>query len=167
MFADPSGAAFASAQVPVRTLNARVLDAAFTKTVYEGAYPGGPDALRRDHRFVDEAAPLGEHWAHKYLLDLDGMGYSAKFFALMESESAVVKATVFDEFWSDWAQPWSVPPFFAFVRRCATLLAHAKGALGKVALYPAVGGVPRDIQHSRVLLGPGASGVGRSERRDP
>jgi hypothetical protein len=105
---DSEGPPFRSAEIPLGELNANVMDVAFTKAAYEINYPGGEDGLRRDYPFAVDAAPLGEHWAHKYLLDLDGMGYSGKFFALMESESAVIKATVYEEFWSDWAQPWFV-----------------------------------------------------------
>jgi len=61
--------------------------------------------MERDHRFADPV-PLGEHWRHKYLIDFDGMGYSARLFALLASDSAVVKSTVYREFFSDWIQPW-------------------------------------------------------------
>lgn len=108
VFASPSGSSFTTARVPIHNLNTEVLDVAFTKTLFEGNYPGGDAGLRRDHRYAEDASPLGEHWSHKYVLDMDGMGYSAKFFALMESESAVLKSTVFEEFWSNWAEPWSV-----------------------------------------------------------
>ncbi|KAG8991784.1 capsule-associated protein CAP1 [Tulasnella sp. 427] len=61
--------------------------------------------MRKDHRFAD-AVPLGEHWKYKYLIDFDGMGYSARLFAFLMSESAVIKSTVYKEFFSDWIQPW-------------------------------------------------------------
>lgn len=122
VFTHPSGSSFATADVPIGELNADVLDVAFTRTLFEDNYPGGGAGLRRDHRFAPDAAPLGEHWSHKYLLDLDGMGYSAKFFALMESESAVLKATVFEEFWSDWVQPWCAPSFPLTPVLCALLM---------------------------------------------
>jgi hypothetical protein len=61
--------------------------------------------MRKDHRFAD-AVPLGENWKHKYLIDIDGMGYSARLFALLKSESAVLKSTVYTEFMSEWIQPW-------------------------------------------------------------
>lgn len=111
--ANPSqdGPVFLSAEAPAGALNAEIMDAAFTRPVYEENWPEGVEGMRRDLRFAD-GVPLGAHWAHKYVLDLDGMGYSAKFFALMESESAVIKATVFNEFWSDWAQPWYVHSVF-------------------------------------------------------
>lgn len=100
------GTQYFAAQVPLKELNQEVTDVAFVKAVYESNYPGGEKGLRKDHRFENEAVELGTHWRHKYLLDLDGNGYSGKFMALMESESAVVKATIFEEFWADWLQPW-------------------------------------------------------------
>jgi hypothetical protein len=87
-------------------LNKEIMDTAFTRAIYEHNYPDGENGLRRDHRFVSEGTELGAHWRHKYLLDLDGMGYSGKFMGLMESDSAVLKATIYEEFWSDWIQPW-------------------------------------------------------------
>jgi hypothetical protein len=61
--------------------------------------------MRLDHRF-SSAVFLTDHWKYKYLIDVDGMSYSAHFLAFMASESAVMKATVYREFFSDWIQPW-------------------------------------------------------------
>ncbi|GMK56893.1 hypothetical protein CspeluHIS016_0307330 [Cutaneotrichosporon spelunceum] len=107
VFADPPGTDnFISAQVATGDLNDDMMDVAFTKAVGCTEYPnGGCDAMRKDHRFAD-AVPLGENWRHKYLIDLDGMGYSARFFALLKSESAVLKTTVYTEFMSEWLEPW-------------------------------------------------------------
>ena len=109
VFADPPGTDdFTYAKVPIKQLNDDFMDAAFTKAVGCMEYkPGGCDGMRSDHRF-DDAVPLGEHWRHKYLIDLDGMGYSARFFAFLASDSAVLKNTVYREYFSDWIQPWCV-----------------------------------------------------------
>jgi hypothetical protein len=107
-FADPPTATnFVSVKVPSWALNSDIMDVAFVKSV--GYYPEGADALVRDHRF-DDAVPLGEHWAYKYLVDIDGMAYSGRFMAFLTSDSAVVKATVYQEYFSDWIQPWYVYP---------------------------------------------------------
>jgi hypothetical protein len=83
VFADPPGTNnFVSAQVPISQLNEDMMDVAFTKAVGCTQYPGGCDGMRKDHRFAD-AVPLGENWRHKYLIDIDGMGYSARLFALV------------------------------------------------------------------------------------
>jgi len=94
---------FISTAVHAGSLNREITDVAFVSSV--GSYPGGEEALRRAHRFSD-AVPLGEHWAYKYLIDLDGMGYSGRFMAFMASDSAVIKSTVYKEYFSDWVQPW-------------------------------------------------------------
>ncbi|KAK7055722.1 CAP10 domain-containing protein [Favolaschia claudopus] len=82
--------------VPLSLLNADVMDAAFVKSVV----PVG-----KEHRFGD-STELGVAWGYKYLLDLDGMGYSGRFMAFLASDSVPVKATVYDEFFSGWIEPW-------------------------------------------------------------
>jgi hypothetical protein len=83
VFADPPGTNnFIAAPVPIAELNNDIMDVAFTKAVGCVQYPGGCDGMRKDHRFAD-AVPLGENWRHKYLIDVDGMGYSARLFALV------------------------------------------------------------------------------------
>jgi hypothetical protein len=96
---------FFAHHVPQSELNAHMIDAAFTKAVGCMHYPGGCAAMRKEMRFTDPVQ-LGEHWRHKYVLDLDGQSYSARFFAFLASQSAVVKASVYREFYSDWIQPW-------------------------------------------------------------
>ena len=116
VFADPPGTDdFTYAKVPIKQLNDDFMDAAFTKAVGCLQYnPGGCEGLRRDHRFAD-AVPMGEHWRHKYLIDLDGMGYSARFLAFLASDSAVLKSTVYREYFSDWIQPWCVSSISLFI----------------------------------------------------
>lgn len=83
VFADPPGTDnFIAAPVPVSGLNEDMMDVAFTKAVGCTQYPGGCDGMRRNHRFAD-TVPLGENWRHKYLIDVDGMGYSARLFSLV------------------------------------------------------------------------------------
>lgn len=105
-FADPPASTnFVSEKVPARVVNQEIMDVAFVKAV--GYYPQGTDVLTRDHRF-DDAVALGKHWAYKYLLDLDGMSYSGRFMGFLASDSVPMKATVYQEYFSDWIQPWYV-----------------------------------------------------------
>ena len=105
-FADPPDSSrFVSAKVPVTSLNNEIMDVAFVKAVGEKNYHGGLPSMLQDYRF-DDAAALGEHWAYKYLIDLDGQSYSGRFMGFMGSDSAVLKATVYREYFSDWIQPW-------------------------------------------------------------
>jgi hypothetical protein len=106
VFADPpSSTNFVYASVPIASLNQEIMDVAFVSSIDHDSYPGGLDQQVQDYRF-DDAAVLNDHWAHKYLLDLDGMSYSGKFFAFLGSDSAVIKSGVYQEFFSDWIQPW-------------------------------------------------------------
>jgi len=99
-------------------LNDEVMDVAFVKAVDLYNYPGGYEGYVADHRF-DEGVFLGDHWRHKYLVDLDGMSYSGRFFAFLESDSAVIKSSVHREFYSDWLQPWCVRPYVPRMARSA------------------------------------------------
>ncbi|TFK52833.1 glycosyltransferase family 90 protein [Heliocybe sulcata] len=106
VFPDPSGSGkYLSTVVPASALNEELTDVAFTTAVDADNYPGGITAMRKELKFADPV-PLGEHWAHKYLVDFDGMSYSGRFMAFLSSDSAVVKSTVYQEFFSDWIQPW-------------------------------------------------------------
>jgi Glycosyl transferase family 90 len=105
-YADPPNSSrFVSTRVPIKSLNEEIMDVAFVKAVGDENYPGGLVAMRQDFRF-DHAVALGEHWGYKYLLDLDGMSYSGRFMGFMASDSVVLKATVYREYFSDWIQPW-------------------------------------------------------------
>ncbi|PSS34204.1 hypothetical protein PHLCEN_2v1754 [Hermanssonia centrifuga] len=107
LFADPPGSTtYVYAEAPAASLNREMMDVAFVKVVDSFNFPGGIATLIRDHRFDEGGVNLGDHWKHKYLVDVDGMGYSGRFFSFLESDSAVVKATVYREFFEDWIQPW-------------------------------------------------------------
>ncbi|KAK7446702.1 hypothetical protein VKT23_014397 [Stygiomarasmius scandens] len=97
--------AYLSLPLSLSELNGEIMDVAFTKAVSAPAYPGGLDALLKDYRWSGSVA-LGHHWQYKYLLDLDGMSYSGRFLAFLESGSVPVKATVYDEWWAVWCVPW-------------------------------------------------------------
>jgi len=91
--------------VPIARLNSEIMDVAFVKATDAQNYPGGLKAMQEDHRFGN-AVQLGRHWSFKYVLDMDGMSYSGRFMAFLASDSAVVKATVYEEYFSDWIEPW-------------------------------------------------------------
>lgn len=103
----PDSTNYMTSPVPVARMNTEIMDAAFVKAVSPGGYPGGIKALEADHRFADSVL-LGKHWSYKYLVDFDGMSYSGRFMSFLASDSVPVKATVYDEFFSDWIEPWSV-----------------------------------------------------------
>ena len=100
---NPNSTGFVPVSVPIGQLNEEIMDTAFVKVT--GEYPGGLSALMAAHRFAS-SVPLGKHWSYKYLVDMDGMSYSGRFLAFLASDSVPLKATVYDEFFSDWIQPW-------------------------------------------------------------
>ena len=145
-FADPlNSARYITASVPIQTLNDEIMDIAFVKPVSSENYPGGLDGMNKEMRFGD-AVPLGKHWSYKYLIDVDGMSYSARFMAFLASDSAVVKSTVYKEYFDDWIQPW-----YALYYPHPTPSCPVQSSL-QASLYPSFAVVQRDLQHSRVLL---------------
>jgi hypothetical protein len=121
------------------------MDVAFVSSVDSGHYPGGLSQQVLDHRF-DDAAILSDYWAHKYLLDLDGMSYSGKFFAFLGSDSVVIKSGVYQEFFSDWIQPWCVP-----FSMCLSP-PFDNGCRFQASLHPTIDILCRNLQHPCLLF---------------
>ncbi|XBQ92555.1 hypothetical protein V6000_008050 [Aspergillus fumigatus] len=49
---------------------------------------------------------LRASYAAKYNLDLDGNGFSGRFYRLLRSNSTVLKQTIYKEWHDDWLIPW-------------------------------------------------------------
>ncbi|KAG8906215.1 F-actin-capping protein subunit alpha [Tulasnella sp. 403] len=65
---------------------------------------GTCDTIAREVEFL---APVwGEVGRNKYVLDVDGNGWSARYQALLASGSLVLKSTVFPEWNTDWLVPY-------------------------------------------------------------
>lgn len=47
--------------------------------------------------------PFGKR---RYILDVDGNAWSARFKRLLSTGSLILKSTIFPEFWNDRIQPW-------------------------------------------------------------
>ncbi|GJJ14704.1 hypothetical protein Clacol_008971 [Clathrus columnatus] len=105
LFKDPKSKQLVSADASLGSINNEIMDVGFTRATACKPETGGCDAIYKRFRFA-ETVPLGEHWRHKYLIDLDGMGYSARSMAFLASGSALLKSTVYREFFTDWIQPW-------------------------------------------------------------
>lgn len=115
VFANPPGSKnYVKAEVPVQEMNEDIMDTAFTKAVGCDEFPGGCEAMMEHYRF-SSSVPLWEHWKHKYLVDFDGMGYSARAMSFLASKSVMVKSTVYREFFSEWIQPWYVFSIFTLL----------------------------------------------------
>ncbi len=53
-----------------------------------------------------EPTDFQAHWQYKYLLDLDGAGFSGRFLPFMHSHSLPFKAALFREWWDDRLTAW-------------------------------------------------------------
>ncbi|KAH0612792.1 uncharacterized protein H6S33_009172 [Morchella sextelata] len=53
-----------------------------------------------------EHKPLKEVWRWKYVIDVDGWGYSARWRALIVSKSLALKSTIYHEWYSERMVPW-------------------------------------------------------------
>jgi hypothetical protein len=61
------------------------------------------------HNKVYDVTPLEEQqdlWKWKYLLDIDGIGLSNRFYSMMKSKSLVFKCAMFREWYNEWLWPW-------------------------------------------------------------
>lgn len=69
---------------------------------------GGADCPDQAAEFAPLATPTDfqSHWRFKYLLDLDGAGFSGRFLPFLRSNSLPFKAALFREWWDDRLTPW-------------------------------------------------------------
>ena len=81
------------------------MDVAFTNVWNCGPQAECEAAKHGNYRFAHRDA-IEAVRKYKLLLDLDGLAYSARFAALLQSGGAVIKSTVYQEFFSEWIQPW-------------------------------------------------------------
>lgn len=66
---------------------------------------GGPYDLCRVERVRRRRWVVADD-RYKYLLDVDGNGWSARFKRLLSTNSVVLKSTIFPEWFTDHIQPW-------------------------------------------------------------
>ncbi|KAK4550349.1 hypothetical protein LTR36_003316 [Oleoguttula mirabilis] len=69
---------------------------------------GGRDCPQQAREFAPLVPPTDfqDHWKYKYLLDLDGAGFSGRFLPFLYSHSLPFKAALFREWWDDRVTPW-------------------------------------------------------------
>jgi hypothetical protein len=71
---------------------------------------GGIDCAAQETHLAPlatETIDFQQHWRYKYLLDLDGAGFSGRFLPFLHSGSLVMKAGLFREWWEDRLQAWA------------------------------------------------------------
>lgn len=66
------------------------------------------DCAQQAAEFDPLASPMEfqDHWKYKYLLDLDGAGFSGRFLPFLRSGSLPLKAGLFREWWADRVTAW-------------------------------------------------------------
>ena len=88
---------------------------------------------RREFGAAD-SANFQSHWGYKYLLDLDGAGFSGRFLPFLESRSLPLKAGVFREWWDDRVMAWKhFVPLDVRGQGVWATLAYFAGLEGKIA----------------------------------
>ena len=67
-----------------------------------------PETCEKMRRVIDFAPTMGleEQNQYRYLMDIDGNGWSGRFHRLLSTNSVVLKSTVFPEWYQDQIVPW-------------------------------------------------------------
>ncbi|SCZ88027.1 BZ3500_MvSof-1268-A1-R1_Chr2-1g04141 [Microbotryum saponariae] len=89
---------------------------------FDFSFTGGPiqcpeeacKKMAQDNQFK-EIMYTEEQNKYKYVIDVDGNGWSGRFHRLMKSNTMVLKSTIFPEWYTDRIQPWvltALLPFF-------------------------------------------------------
>ncbi|GJN90731.1 hypothetical protein Rhopal_003745-T1 [Rhodotorula paludigena] len=92
--------------VSTRALMQKYVDFAFTGR--EGQCDEEDGSCEAVRQLFDFQRQFGWNEAneYKFLLDLDGNAWSGRFHRLLSSNSAVLKSTIFPEWYADWIEPW-------------------------------------------------------------
>ncbi|GAA5950638.1 hypothetical protein JCM3765_000559 [Sporobolomyces pararoseus] len=93
-------------RVPTKELMDRYVDFAFTGR--EGQCSVEDGSCEAVKKLFDFQRTFGWNEAneYKYMLDLDGNAWSGRFHRLLSTNSAVLKSTIFPEWYAGWIQPW-------------------------------------------------------------
>ncbi|GFZ45441.1 hypothetical protein JCM24511_03167 [Saitozyma sp. JCM 24511] len=87
-------------------LNEKYLDVGLAGKPHQCKQEDGTcDEMANEIHFKDRVRPE-DSATFKYVLDVDGNGWSSRYHRLMLSGSAVVKTTIYPEWHSDWLTPW-------------------------------------------------------------
>ncbi|WVQ96174.1 hypothetical protein IAU59_003277 [Kwoniella sp. CBS 9459] len=87
-------------------LNARFMDISFTGAPIQCDIADGTcGELAQEYTWGTRVNPE-QALEYKYVMDVDGNAWSARFERLLASGSLVFKSTIFPEWWTDRVQPW-------------------------------------------------------------
>lgn len=62
---------------------------------------------QKEYFKITPYANISDAYRHRYLLDMDGNAFSARFYGLMRSKSLVFKQAIFREWHDEWLVPWA------------------------------------------------------------
>ncbi|KAA1080927.1 F-actin-capping protein subunit alpha [Puccinia graminis f. sp. tritici] len=89
-----------------KVLNDRYFDIGFTNSPVQcDINDRSCEAVQKGYVFKPYSQPSQTN-TFKYLLDVDGNGWSGRFHRLMSTKSAILKSTIFPEWYADRIQPW-------------------------------------------------------------
>ena len=80
------------------------------------------------------------HWGYRFLMDLDGAGFSGRFLPFLRSRSVVFKTAVFREWWDDRLTAW---------RHFVPVDVRFHGLLSTLAYFAGIGGDKGDSDQSK------------------
>ncbi|CDZ98128.1 Endoplasmic reticulum protein EP58, contains filamin rod domain and KDEL motif [Phaffia rhodozyma] len=87
-------------------LNKAMLDIGLAyKAIQCDREDGTCDDIEREITFRD-VKTFSQENHYKYILDIDGNAWSARFKRLLNSNALIIKSTIFPEWWNDRIQPW-------------------------------------------------------------
>lgn len=80
-----------------------ILDVQFT--AYPQCEPKDCEESKKEYG-VGKWTAWEDHYKYKYVLDIDGNGWSGRFFQQLMSGAVVFKSTMLTEFWTKWLVPY-------------------------------------------------------------
>ncbi|GAA6014641.1 hypothetical protein JCM11491_000179 [Sporobolomyces phaffii] len=93
-------------RVATQQLMDRYVDFAFTGREGQCSEEDGSCGAVRKLFDFQKTFGWNEANEYKYMLDLDGNAWSGRFHRLLSTNSAVLKSTIFPEWYASWIQPW-------------------------------------------------------------
>lgn len=93
-------------EVPWIVTNGHYMDVGFVSEPLQCSVEDGTcDELRDEFTWLERMQPDVEKY-YRYILDVDGNAWSARFKRLLTTGSLIFKSTIMPEWWTDRIQPW-------------------------------------------------------------
>lgn len=103
---DEGGARVRKFDADKTDVNGFYFDVSFAGTPIHCSRADGTCMAMEDVFDFDDPMEVADQNDYKYQLDVDGTGWSSRFRRLLSSRSAVIKSTIFQEWWSKRLVPW-------------------------------------------------------------